>query len=94
MTIYIGNLSFETTEDDLRSCFEEYGRVTSVKIITDGFNGNPLGFAFVEMPGSKQAAAAIEGLNRTKIDGRIVMTGEAIKRAERRQGVDTAAVAG
>ena len=94
MTIYIGNLSFETTEDGLRSCFEEYGHVTSVKIITDSFNGNPLGFAFVEMPGSNQGAAAIEGLSRTRIDGRIVMTGEAIKRAERRQGVDTAAVVG
>lgn len=94
MTIYIGNLSFETNEDDLTSRFEEYGRVTSVKVMTDGFNGNPLGFAFVEMPGSHQGAAAIEGLNGTRIDGRIVMTGEAIKRADRRQGVDTAAVVG
>ena len=69
MNIYIGNLSFSTTEDNLKSLFAEFGDVESVKIIKDRYSGRPKGFGFVEMPSNSEADQAIKALNGNRIDG-------------------------
>ena len=85
MDIYVGNLSFDTSEGDIRNEFEAYGRVTTVTVITDRVTGNPLGFAFVDMPGCNQATEAIAAINGKKIKGRVLMVSEATMRSERRR---------
>ena len=77
MNIYVGNLPFGTGEADLRSEFEAYGPVKSVKIITERETGRPRGFAFVEMENDSEGRAAIEGLNNKEISGRVVKVDEA-----------------
>jgi len=84
--IYVGNLSYDATEDDLRQAFEEHGQVSSVKVITDRETGRPRGFAFVEMPNDAEAEAAIQALNLQEIAGRAVTVNEARPRTERRGG--------
>lgn len=69
MNIYIGNLSYGTTEDSLRSLFAEFGDVESVKVIKDRFSGRPKGFGFIEMPSNSEADQAIKALNGNRIDG-------------------------
>jgi RNA recognition motif-containing protein len=81
--IYVGNLSYEATEEDIRQAFAPYGEVSSVKIITDRETGRPRGFAFVEMPDSGAAKEAMEGVNLTDIAGRRVTVNEARPKAER-----------
>ncbi len=83
MNIYIGNMSFDTTEDQLRKAFSGYGEVTTVNIITDKNSGEPRGFAFVEMSAKDEAMAAIGGLNGTEIDGREIKVSEARPRVDR-----------
>jgi len=70
MNIYIGNMSFDTTEDQLRQAFEGYGEVEKVSVVMDRESGRPRGFAFVEMAGEAEATAAIEGLNGKELNGR------------------------
>ncbi|MBD3258572.1 RNA-binding protein, partial [candidate division GN15 bacterium] len=70
MNIYIGNLSYGTTEEGLRQAFEDFGEVSRVNIITDRETGRPRGFAFVEMNNDEEANAAITGLNGKELDGR------------------------
>ncbi len=82
MNIYIGNMSSDTTEDQLRQAFEGYGEVSTVKIITDRDSGQPRGFAFVEMSGKNEAIAAISGLNGQELNGRELNVNEAKPRAE------------
>ena len=82
MNIYIGNMSFDTTEDQLRQTFEGFGEVSTVKIITDRDSGEPRGFAFVEMSGKSEAIAAISGLNGQELNGRALNVNEAKPRAE------------
>ena len=82
MNIYVGNLSFGSSENDLRAEFEAYGEVTSVKIITDRETGRSRGFAFVEMSDDGAAQTAIEALNGKPIDGRPVN----VNQARRREG--------
>ena len=82
MNIYIGNMSFETTEDQLRQAFEGFGEVSTIKIITDRDSGQPKGFAFVEMAGKDEAIAAISGLNGQELNGRALNVNEAKPRAE------------
>jgi RNA recognition motif-containing protein len=77
MNIYVGNLSFKTTEAELRQAFESFGNVTSVNVITDRETGRPRGFGFVEMPNADEAQKAIEGLNGTNIGGRNLTVNEA-----------------
>ena len=77
MNIYVGNLSFNTTESELQSEFEAYGSVSKVSIISDRETGRPRGFAFVEMSNDSEARAAIEGLNGKEISGRNVTVNEA-----------------
>ncbi len=82
MNIYIGNMSSDTTEDQLRQAFEGFGEVSTVKIITDRDSGQPRGFAFVEMSGKSEAIAAISGLNGQELNGRALNVNEAKPRAE------------
>lgn len=78
MNIYVGNLSRETTEDDLRQAFEAFGKVASVKILKERATGESVGFGFVGMPESEEGQAAISGLNGT------ILAGSAIKVEEGR----------
>ena len=82
MNIYIGNMSFDTTEDQLRQAFEGFGEVSTVKIITDRDNGQPRGFAFVEMSAENEADAAISGLNGKDLNGRALNVNEAKPRPQ------------
>jgi len=77
MNIYIGNLSFDTTEEQLRQAFEGFGDVSNVNIIKDRYTGEPRGFAFVEMSSGDQATAAIAGLNGQDLNGRTLNVNEA-----------------
>ena len=70
MSIYVGNLSSETTEDDLKAAFAAFGEVTGVNIIKDKFTGQPRGFAFVEMAEDDAADKAVAALNGTEFQGR------------------------
>ena len=81
MNIYVGNLSFDSTESDVESAFAAYGEVSSVNIIKDRETGRSRGFAFVEMKDSQDAQDAIEGLNLQKIGDRAVTVNEARPRA-------------
>jgi RNA recognition motif-containing protein len=82
MNIYVGNLSFDTTEDQLRQAFSGFGEVTTINIITDKYTGEPRGFAFVEMSGKAEAIAAISGLNGQDLNGRTLNVNEARPRTE------------
>ncbi len=83
MNIYVGNLPYSTTEDDLRNAFAEFGTVSSVNVITDKFSGQSKGFAFVEMSDNSEADAAIKGLNETMMGNRSIKVNQAKPRAER-----------
>ena len=84
--IFVGNLSFGTTEDSLRSAFEPYGSVDNVNIIRDRDTGQPRGFAFVEMSNDSEANTAINALNGKDLDGRSLNVNEARPKAERGSG--------
>jgi RNA recognition motif-containing protein len=86
VNIYVGNLSFEATEEDLQGAFESFGKVESAKIIRDKYSGQSRGFGFVEMPSSDEARAAISGLNGKELKGRTLSVNEARPRAERPRG--------
>ena len=75
--IFVGNLSYQTTQDDLQTAFAAYGGVERVNIITDRDTGQPRGFAFVEMTDSKDAQTAIAHLNGTELHGRTLNVNEA-----------------
>ena len=82
MNIYVGNLSHDVTEDDLRQAFEAFGEVSSVNIIKDRFTGESRGFGFVEMPTKTEADSAITGMNGQDLKGRAVNVNEARPRAQ------------
>ena len=82
MNIYVGNLSFDTTDDQLRDAFSGFGEVSSVNIIKDKFSGESRGFGFVEMPDQAAATAAIAGVNGTDLNGRTLNINEARPRTE------------
>ncbi len=86
MKIYVGNLSYEVTEEDLRQEFVAFGEVTSVSVITDKDSGRPKGFAFVEMASKSEAEAAITGLNGKTLKDRTVVVNEARPRTDNRSG--------
>ena len=81
--IYVGNLAFSTTEEELNTLFAEYGEVDRVNIITDRETGRSRGFGFVEMSDDSAAKTAIEALNGKDIDGRALTVNEARPRADR-----------
>jgi RNA recognition motif-containing protein len=77
MNIYVGNLSWNLTEDDLQNLFTPYGEVVSAKIVTDKFNNNrSKGFGFVEMTNESEGQAAIAALNGSEVDGRNIVVNE------------------
>ncbi len=84
MRIFVGNLSYDATEGDVRQAFSAFGEVSEVNIVTDRDTGRPRGFGFVEMEDSAQAQAAIDGLNGTDMDGHALNVNEARPRQERR----------
>ncbi len=87
MNIYVGSLSYNVTEEDLKQAFEPFGEVESVRIIKDMYSGRSKGFGFVEMPGKSEAQSAIESLNGKELKGRTVKVNEARPRSEgRREG--------
>ncbi len=81
MNIFVAKLNFDTTEDNLRSAFEEFGEVSSCSVITDKFTGRSKGFAFVEMPNDEEAQKALDALDETEFDGRTIV----VKKAEPRE---------
>ena len=83
MKIYVGNLSWNADESDLRDAFSAHGEVTSVQIITDRESGRSRGFAFVEMANDAEAKDAISAVNNKEIDGRQVKVNEAKPRNEK-----------
>jgi len=86
MNIYVGNLSYDVTEEDMRKAFEAFGKVTSVNLIKDKYSGRSKGFGFVEMSEKAEAMAAIQGLNGKEIKGRAITVNEARPRADRSGG--------
>ena len=82
MNIYVGNLSWSMTDDDLMNLFTEHGTVTSAKILKDKMNGRSKGFGFVEMEDDEAAKAAIAALNEVEIQGRKLIVNESQPRAE------------
>jgi cold-inducible RNA-binding protein len=86
MNIYVGNLSFDAMEDEIRQLFAAYGDVSTVSILTDKFTGRSRGFGFVEMPQNDQAQAAIQNLNGKEFMGRALTVNEARPKSERPRG--------
>ena len=87
MNIYVGNLSYTVTEDDLREAFGAFGQVASASIIKDKFTGQSKGFGFVEMPSTDEAKAAMTAMNGKEMGGRNLNVNEARPRTDdRRQG--------
>ncbi|MDX1954339.1 MAG: RNA-binding protein [Chitinophagaceae bacterium] len=94
MNIYVSNLSFNVTDEDLRSYFEEYGEVSSAKVITDKFTQRSRGFGFVEMADDEAARKAIAELDGATADGRAIKVTEAKPREERPAGGQRRSFAG
>ncbi|MEK7806492.1 MAG: RNA-binding protein [Chloroflexota bacterium] len=81
MNIYVGNLSYNTAEQDLETAFKAFGTVASARVVTDRFSGRSRGFGFVEMPTDSEANAAIQGLNGKDLNGRSITVNESKPRA-------------
>jgi RNA recognition motif-containing protein len=86
MNIFVGSLPFKIEEGDLQTIFEEYGEVTSVRIITDKFSGRSKGFGFIDMPNDEEAKKAIENLNGAELEGRTIVVNESEERKPREGG--------
>jgi RNA recognition motif-containing protein len=86
MNIYVGNLSFNTTEEDLQKLFSPFGEITSVNIIRDKFSGESRGFGFVEMASKDAGQQAMAGLNGTELNGRNLSVNEARPRTDAKKG--------
>jgi len=86
MNIFVGSLPFKIEEGDLQTIFEEYGEVTSVRIITDKFSGRSKGFGFIDMPNDEDAKKAIEHLNGAELEGRTIVVNESEERKPREGG--------
>jgi RNA recognition motif-containing protein len=85
MNIYVGNLAYSVTEDELRDVFAAYGEISTVSLITDKFSGQSKGFGFVEMPNNSEADTAIKALNETSLKGRNIKVNQAKPRGDRPQ---------
>jgi len=86
MNIFVGNLSRDVTEEDLRQAFSAYGKVDKVSVLKDKFSGEPRGFGFVEMESKAEAQAAINGMNQKDLKGRALNVNEARPKTERAGG--------
>lgn len=87
MNIYVGNLSRNVTEDDLKEVFEAFGQLKSINVVKDKYSGEPRGFGFVEMSSKDEARAAIDGLNGMELKGQSIKVNEARPRSDNRRGV-------
>ncbi len=85
MTIYVGNLSFQMKDDDLKNTFSEFGNVTSAKVISDKYSGRSKGFGFVEMDNDAAGKTAIEALNGKEVQGRPLRVNEARPKEDNRE---------
>ena len=83
MNIFVAKLNFDSNEEDLKELFEDFGEVSSVKIIMDKFTGKSKGFGFVEMPNDSEAMNAIKELNEQEFDGRVIVVKKANPKEER-----------
>ena len=83
--VYVGNLSYNTTEDTLRTLFAEYGQIESVNLITDRYTGRSRGFAFVEMSTEEAGQEAMRGLNGKQVDGREIKVDKAKPKRKRQE---------
>lgn len=83
MNIFVGNLNFQSTENQLQDLFAEFGAVSSVKIMMDKYTNRPRGFAFVEMADTAAGQTAVDRLNGVSLDGRAIVVNEAKPREER-----------
>jgi RNA recognition motif-containing protein len=86
MNIYVGNLSYDAADEDLRAAFEAYGTVSSASVIKDRFTGRSRGFGFVEMAAREEGQAAVEGLNGKEMLGRALRISEARSQDRREEG--------
>jgi RNA recognition motif-containing protein len=84
--LFVSNLSFKVTGDDLKGIFEEHGEVISAKVVTDSYTGRSRGFGFVEMQNNEEAETAIHELNNAELDGRVLSVSEARPKGERSSG--------
>ncbi len=84
MNIYVGNLSYDMNEEQLREAFASYGTINEARVISDRYSGRSRGFGFVEMSDDTEAQAAIEGMNGKELDGRTLTVNEAKPREDRR----------
>ena len=85
LKLYVGNLPYNVTDDDLRQMFSQFGEVADVALISDKFSGQSKGFGFVEMPNNGEADSAIKALNETDYKGRNIKVNQARPREERSQ---------
>lgn len=83
MKLFVGNLDYQTQDEDLRSVFSAYGTVASASVVMDRYSGRSRGFGFVEMPNEAEAQAAIRALNSSRIGGRVLTVNESRPRVER-----------
>lgn len=83
MNIYVGNLVFDVSEDDLREAFKQFGEITEVRLIMDKFTGKSKGFGFIEMPSKAEAEKAIEEMNGKEFMGRAINVNEAKPKVDR-----------
>ena len=86
MEIYVGNLAYATTDDNLKAAFAAYGEVTAARVVTDRMTGRSKGFGFVTMPDAAQAQAAIDALNGHELDGRTVRVNESQPKPREERG--------
>lgn len=82
MNIYVGNLAYEVTEEDVKGAFDSFGEVHTVKVIKDEYSGRSKGFGFVEMPDNAEAQSAIDGLDGKELKGRAIKVNQARPRTE------------
>ena len=94
MKLYVGNLSFDTTDSDLQTAFASYGAVSSAQVVTDRDTGRGRGFGFVEMASQAEAQAAMNALNGTQLQGRTLTVNEAKPRTDRNSGGSRGGYAG
>ncbi len=83
MNIYVGNMPFDVSEDDLREAFEQFGEITEVRLIMDKYSGKSKGFGFIEMPSKDEAEKAIEEMNGKEFKGRALSVNEAKPKTDR-----------
>jgi RNA recognition motif-containing protein len=88
MNIYVGNLSPNVREEDLKQSFEAFGQIEAVRIVKDRYSGDSKGFGFVEMPSKDEAQSAIDGLNGKELKGQSLTVNEARPRSDKRHGGD------